>query len=611
LEAITGNNLLVASGFAEGRPEQGILSPTMTAVATEGGYLVNGSKKPCCLTHSMDLLTASLALPQPDGGHRTAFLLIPSTLPGISRHPFWASSVLAGAESDEVRLTDVLVEENLVIPTETSPDGTIDDLQTMGFIWFELLISASYLGMASSLVERTLTGRRGAPSDRAALGARLETATLLLEGAARAVMAGETDNDGLANVLMSRYGAQDAIGDATRQAAELLGGMAFIGSNELAYLVAACQCLAYHPPSRTSVASSLVDYLEGSGPLLMAEPPQQPAAAGQADAAATEPAAEPATSAHDAADWDKAASLFDGGDTLRLTARDCDLKYWFANVPQRTLRGNVLGYGPEVTTPAFLREPGPLREALMQEVAFRALAEERAARAIGYVVACAPDSTTMEFYATQLFDETRHAMIFRNHLQNLGVGEKEIPEVIERLTKADRESILNPLEDVGLPIVREHADFIGGVVLLTILVEGFLAPSFELSERKWRPIDPVMADMEKGAAIDEVRHLAVGSSIIREHLGSHPEDKERLLDVVRNGMMLWAQLPVFDQLARWEALFQEGLAQHADLVGDYEVWPGRRLVDTTPEERIQKALELTGSVHMTRLTDMGLGEALM
>ncbi|HET8658508.1 MAG TPA: hypothetical protein VFM55_05870 [Micromonosporaceae bacterium] len=604
LEAITGNNLLVASGFAEGRPEQGILSPTMTAVAAEGGYLVNGSKKPCCLTHSMDLLTASLALPQPGGGHKTAFLLIPATLPGISRHPFWASSVLAGAESDEVRLTDVLVEENLVIPTDTGPDGTIDELQTMGFIWFELLVSASYLGMASALVERTLTGRRGATSDRAALGARLETATLLLEGAARAVMAGETDNDGLANVLMSRYGAQDAIGDATRQAVELLGGMAFIGSNELAYLIAACQCLAYHPPSRTSVASSLVEYLEGSGPLLMAEAPRQPAAQ-----PATEP--EPATSAHDAADWDKAASLMEGGGSLRLTARDCDLKYWFANVPQRTLRGNVVGYGPEVTTPAFLREPGPLREALMQEVAFRALAEERAARAIGYVVACAPDSTTMEFYATQLFDETRHAMIFRNHLQNLGVGEKEIPEVIEQLTKADRESILNPLEDVGLPIVREHHDFIGGVVLLTVLVEGFLAPSFELSERKWRPIDPVMADMEKGAGIDEVRHLAVGSSIIREHLGNHPEDKERLLDVVRSGMMLWAQLPVFDQLARWEALFQEGLAQHADLVGDYEVWPGRRLIDTTPEERIQKALELTGTVHMTRLTDMGLGEALM
>ena len=55
LEAMAGQNLLVASGFAEGRPGAGILSPTMTAVpAKGGGYLVNGSKKLCSLSHRMD-----------------------------------------------------------------------------------------------------------------------------------------------------------------------------------------------------------------------------------------------------------------------------------------------------------------------------------------------------------------------------------------------------------------------------------------------------------------------------------------------------------------------------------------------------------------------------
>jgi alkylation response protein AidB-like acyl-CoA dehydrogenase len=233
LEAITGNNLLVASGFAEGRPDQGILSPTMTATRAERGYLINGSKKPCSLSRSMDLLTASIALPTPDGPAETAFLLIPSHLPGITRHPFWASTILAGAESDEVRLTDVLVEEELVVRTDSTPDGALDELQTVGFIWFELLISASYLGMASALVERTIAASRGSPSDRAALGARLETATLLLDGAARALMAGDTGNDALAGELMARFGAQDAIGDAARRAVELLGGMAFIGSNDV------------------------------------------------------------------------------------------------------------------------------------------------------------------------------------------------------------------------------------------------------------------------------------------------------------------------------------------------------------------------------------------
>ncbi|MFB9544521.1 acyl-CoA dehydrogenase, partial [Micromonospora sagamiensis] len=138
LEAITSRNLLVSSGFAEGRPAQGILAPTMTATPAPGGYRINGSKKPCSLTHSMDLLTASVSVPASDGGQQTAFLLMPATLRGITRHPFWGSSVLAGAESDEVRLTDVYIEEELVIPTENGPDGMLDDLQTTGFIWFEL-----------------------------------------------------------------------------------------------------------------------------------------------------------------------------------------------------------------------------------------------------------------------------------------------------------------------------------------------------------------------------------------------------------------------------------------------------------------------------------------
>ncbi|MEU4565256.1 hypothetical protein [Micromonospora sp. NPDC023956] len=696
LEAITSRNLLVSSGFAEGRPAQGILAPTMTATPAPGGYRINGTKKPCSLSHSMDLLTASVAVPGPDGEPQTAFLLMPATLRGITRHPFWGSSVLAGAESDEVRLTDVYIEEELVIPTENGPDGMLDDLQTTGFIWFELLITASYLGMASALVERALAARRGAVTDRAALGTRLETATQLLEGAARAMMAGETDNDALARVLMARYGAQDAIADAARQAVEMLGGMAFIGSPDVAYLIAACQCVAFHPPSRGSVAAAMVDYLDGSGPFLMsdagptaaapsAQPPPAPApqphpvsppapvrapqpvpaavsepartpSAGSAPVAVPAGSAPPAAStapattavpagsapvarpaslarpttpyvvaqaetprvaggstmtADDAADWDNATSLFDGAEGLRLTPRDCDLRYWFANVPQRTLRGNIVGYAPGLETPDFLRESGPLRDALVQEVAFRALAEERAARAIGYIVACAPDSTTAEFYATQLMDETRHAMIFRNHLRNLGVDEHDVADVIAQQTAADKAGILDPLEELGMPIVRDQQDFLGGVVLLTILVEGFLAPSFELSERKWRPLDPRMADMEKGAGIDEVRHLAVGTSIIREHLQQHPDEKERLVELIRGGMRLWEQLPVADQLNRWENWFQEGIAPHLEMIGDYEIWDGRRLVDTTPEERIQKALEVTSTVHSTRLTDMGLGRALI
>lgn len=263
LEAIAGQNLLVASGFAEGRPGQGILSPTMSATAVEGGYLVSGSKQPCSLSRSMNLLTASVALPTDTGEPRMAVLLIPKETPGITVHPFWSSWALAGAESDEVRLTNVFVDEQLMMPTQLGADGELDDLQTIGFIWFELLISSCYLGMASALVEQVLARGRCGITERAELICRLETAALLLEGVGRMIMDDETSNDALARTLIGRYAVQDAVSDATRAAVEMLGGMAFVRSADVAYLAAVTNGLSFHPPSRSSVAAPLVDYFGG------------------------------------------------------------------------------------------------------------------------------------------------------------------------------------------------------------------------------------------------------------------------------------------------------------------------------------------------------------
>ena len=89
---IATNNLLVSSGFAEGRPGQGILVPTMTATAAEGGYLVNGSKKPCSLSRSMDLLTASVGVAGAGGSPRWLSCCCPPARRASRCIPFWASN---------------------------------------------------------------------------------------------------------------------------------------------------------------------------------------------------------------------------------------------------------------------------------------------------------------------------------------------------------------------------------------------------------------------------------------------------------------------------------------------------------------------------------------
>jgi len=309
-------------------------------------------------------------------------------------------------------------------------------------------------------------------------------------------------------------------------------------------------------------------------------------------------------------DWAEAPSLIDGASRLELSARECDLDYWFDNVPRGTLAGLVHGHSANARIPDYMLRPGPLRDAIINEFAFRSIAEEKATRAITYIVANAPDIDTMEFFATQLIDEARHSRVFRGHLLELGIMEGELFDTIERISGDDSRAILVPLEDFALPMIRDQRDFIAGVVILTILVEGVLAPAAELSERKWRHLDPAAAEIERGANIDEIRHLTVGSDVVRRYLVDHPEEKQRVLDLITRGRALWAQLPTTEVIVKRELYFQDGLEQQADVVGDYLVWPGKRLIDTTPEERLLAANTWSNEMQNSRLQYMGLAEAI-
>jgi alkylation response protein AidB-like acyl-CoA dehydrogenase len=263
LNAIAGDGLLLASGWAEGRTDQNILTPAVVAKRAKGGYKVNGAKKPCSLSGSMDILTASVSIADKQGQPMLALLLIPAASEGISVRPFWVSPILGAAQSHEVLLKDVFVPEELAIRSTPEDADRLDDLQTAGFTWFELLTTASYVGVASNLVAQVLAGNRGSDGDRAALCVRLDAAVNLTEGTARALADGVTGDEAVSAVLVTRYACQDLLAGVVDRAAEMLGGIAFIRSPDVAYLTAAVRALAFHPPSRASVATQMAGYFGG------------------------------------------------------------------------------------------------------------------------------------------------------------------------------------------------------------------------------------------------------------------------------------------------------------------------------------------------------------
>ncbi|WP_217208176.1 acyl-CoA dehydrogenase family protein [Streptomyces sp. AC550_RSS872] len=269
LHRIVPDQQVMASGWAEGRTAQNILKPAVTARPVRDGFLLTGAKKPCSLSRSMSLLTASVAIHGEDGESELALALVPADAPGLSVHPFWGSELLAGAESDEVRLEDVFVPAGMVVRAGADDPHRLDDLQSAGFVWFEMLICAGYAGGALALVEQVLERERGSVAERACLAVDMDSAVALLEGVARATGPEPGDEESVARVLVARYAVQNALPDIASRALELLGGLEFIRDSAAAQAAAALRALAFHPPSRATAAEPLLRWF-GGGELVLA-----------------------------------------------------------------------------------------------------------------------------------------------------------------------------------------------------------------------------------------------------------------------------------------------------------------------------------------------------
>ena len=261
LQMIARDRLLVASGFAEGRPATSIQSPGIEVRVKADGLVLNGSKKPCSLARSMDLFTASVLVPQEDGRRRFALVTVPAHLDGIERLPFAEPGFLDAAENQEVRLREVSVPHEYV--SYFGEELTLTQELSAAFLWFEIFVSASYLGAASALVERLYQLQRGTAAVRAQLAGQLQATMLSLEAVAWRIDSGERDAHAVVSALAARYEAQRVIAQVAADAAEQLGGMQYLVSPDVQYLLRVCRALAFHPPGRWVMDEPLDSYFKG------------------------------------------------------------------------------------------------------------------------------------------------------------------------------------------------------------------------------------------------------------------------------------------------------------------------------------------------------------
>ncbi|GGZ38765.1 oxidoreductase [Streptomyces inusitatus] len=265
LASVAQRDHLLASASSEARRGSDALVPRTTATRQEdGGYVLDGSKKPCSLARSMDILTSSVLVRSDDEQDGTvALAVIPAAIEGVGVRPFWHSPVLVAAESEEVVLDQVHIPAAMVIPGGR-PERGMDELQVRAWTWFEVLACGTYLGTAQSLFDRAASAPR---VDRRALGelaAELFVCRSACERAAATFDSGVAAETAMTEALLARLYVEERLPDLCARIAKLLGGLAFVTGPEVAYLVSASRALAFHPPRGVSSAEALGERFTGA-----------------------------------------------------------------------------------------------------------------------------------------------------------------------------------------------------------------------------------------------------------------------------------------------------------------------------------------------------------
>ncbi|MFD5799399.1 hypothetical protein ACFWIO_38925 [Streptomyces diastatochromogenes] len=243
----TGAGLL-ASGGAESTPGRDLRTLGSWAVRDGADWLVTGLKRPCSLSTSMDVLSLMAELRAADGtpeGYAQVF--VPAGAESLEREPFWTSPVFGAAESHAVRLSGVRVPDDRVFPLRGE---TGRRFATDCYTWFQLLISASYLGVARCLASAT-------PADRRAGSRRWTEAFDGLRGlqaelldAADAIDTGRPAADQLNLAVRARDRVEDEIGALGGLLLRAAGGGTFARTGFFTLLAGALHAIAFHPPQR-------------------------------------------------------------------------------------------------------------------------------------------------------------------------------------------------------------------------------------------------------------------------------------------------------------------------------------------------------------------------
>ncbi|WP_455410005.1 acyl-CoA dehydrogenase family protein [Streptomyces hiroshimensis] len=251
LEGIARSGALVASAFAEPGGSPNFMSSRSEAVQTARGYRVTGVKYPCSLatTATLVCLTARVA-----GTGETILALCPRSSPGLTAEGEWPSLGMTDSDTARLVLRDVELDDRLVF--HRGPADVIDENVVSGMVWFAVLLSATYHGVLSRLLDvacRQVTGA-GAFGPRTALLGRAARELLLLGGACRQ-LGTDVESGAVAGqaALAAAVGLRASLSDTRDRVlaavTPVIGSRLYGRGQQAAGLLVDSLAVHHHPPS--------------------------------------------------------------------------------------------------------------------------------------------------------------------------------------------------------------------------------------------------------------------------------------------------------------------------------------------------------------------------
>lgn len=285
----------------------------------------------------------------------------------------------------------------------------------------------------------------------------------------------------------------------------------------------------------------------------------------------------------------------DSGDSIY------EIDNWLRACPQGYLKETNYGHKPKAAENSFLFEDEVTREQILMGNAHFVAGERAALAASSGLINAMPDEASKLFLSTQTLDEGRHVEIFTHRMMDLGLK-----------TAEERESFIashvNPnlvkFAEVLLEKV-DKKDFVSAITGQNIILEGMAFSVFEFSRVQAQFMDPVGAQVLDGVIADERRHVGFGENRLGKLVKQFPEKRKDIQDTIR-GMTHYMEETFRGVLKANAKVMERQMKRFSYLFEKVEFVPGKKILDTTPEEQFNFLLGRIKNEHKNRLERLGI-----